>query len=79
MWLVEPGRSNRSKQPGMTKPPMVDTNILIGIAMPLPPNTSNVRQWNEREELPHLTNRESRGDPTNPSRSASHASQHSIS
>ena len=78
-WFVEPGRSNRSKQPGTTKPPTVDTNILVGIATPLPPNTSNIRQWNEREEPPHLPNRESRGDPTNPPRSTSHASQRSMS
>ena len=79
VWFVEPGRSNRLKQPGTTKPPTVDTNILIGIAMPLLPNTSNIRQWNEREEPPHLPNRESRGDPMNPPRSTSHASQRSMS
>ena len=70
-WFVEPGRSNRSKQPGTTKPPAVETNILVGIATPLPP-TTGVRQWEEREEPPHLATQDN-GRPT------SHANERSTS
>ena len=79
-WFVEPGRSNRPKQPGTTKPPAVETNILVGIATPLPASTSNIRQWEEREEPPHLPNRESSSNPTkDPVRPASHTSNRSAS
>jgi len=54
-WFVEQGRSNRSKQPGTSKTPAVETNILVGIATPqLPMNTTGVRQWVGREQPPHL-------------------------
>ena len=84
-WFVEPGKSNRSKQPGMTKPPSVETNILVGIATPLVPGTSNIRQWGEREEPPHLPSNESRrgtrrdsGKPTSQTQPSEHsASQNS--
>jgi len=79
-WFVEPGRSNRSKQPGTTKPLAVETNILVGIATPLLPNSSNVRQWEEREEPPHLANKESRENPrNNPPKSTSRTSKRSAS
>ena len=59
-WFVKPGKSNRSKQPGTTKPPSVEMNILVVITTPLVPGPSNVRQWGEREEPPHLPSNKSR-------------------
>jgi hypothetical protein len=54
-WFTEPGKSNRSRQPGTSKTSAVETNILVGIATPLAPtNASGVRQWAGREEPPHL-------------------------
>ena len=77
-WFVDPGKSNRSKQPGTSKPPAVETNILVGIATPLQPSTSNVRQWDEREEPPHLPNTEPRGKSArDPPKSSPPASQRS--
>ena len=80
-WFVEPGRSNRSKQPGTTKPPTVETNILVGIATPLPPSTSNIRQWEEREQPPHLVTNETKGTSVNapPKKPSSHDSKRSAS
>lgn len=79
-WFVEPGRSNRSRQPGTTKPPALETNILVGIATPLPPSTSNIRQWDEREEPPHLPSKEKEGKATkDPGRPASCNSKRSVS
>ena len=51
-WFVDPGKSNRAKQPGASKPP-AEPNILLGIATPLAPQT--VKGWEAREQPPHMT------------------------
>ena len=50
-WFVDPGRSNRERQPGTSKPP-TEPNILLGIATPLAPQA--VKAWEGREQPPHL-------------------------
>jgi hypothetical protein len=51
-WFVEHGRSNRSRQPGTSRPP-TEPNILLGIATPQAPQT--LREWENRERPPHMT------------------------
>ena len=51
-WFVNPGKSNRPRQPGTSKPP-TEPNILLGIATPLAPQT--VKGWEGREQLPHMS------------------------
>lgn len=51
-WFVDPGKSNRTRQPGTSRPP-TEPNILLGIATPLPPQT--MKGWEGREQPPHMT------------------------
>ena len=51
-WFVDPGKSNRPRQPGTSKPP-AEPNILLGIATPLAPQT--VKGWEGREQPPHMS------------------------
>ena len=52
-WFVDNNKSNRSRQPGTSRAQGEDTNILLGIATPLPPKTTTIKDWGDRERPPH--------------------------
>jgi len=54
-WFVDNTRSNRSCQPGTSRVQGEDTNILLGIATPLPPRTTTMmfKDWGDQDPLPH--------------------------
>ena len=52
-WFVDDSKSNRSRQPGTSRTQGEDTNILLGIATPLPPRATVVKDWGDRDPPPH--------------------------